>query len=499
MGYRLKSINSKNFMKLPDGEYDLFGEVGFINGRNSQGKSSLLHVIQYVLGTKIGVGITNPIRVQEDKAKIVATFQHTSGDEYSLVIEFGRKEDKTVSKSYIVTKEGAKIKTKKAILDFLGHPPSVVDIGQVAKNQNTAAGQLRNLKDLFQPVMGINVEEQVNLLQDTKAANAELRKQIKHIEGMFSTHNLSPDEATEEKQPESTQEVADKYEEVRRAKLAYDEALVYVSTWEQKQKQLVIMAENAKHVMEADIDDRKKSVVEEIKELKKKIAEYEAMTFDPDPTLRRKHEDCAKILVEATERYAKSERIVASGEPDLDSADKALQEVHERNARVKLINTMVVHAKDLVAKRADLAIGAQTETEIIGAINDAISAARDRVNLPERFLIEVNDEGTVGIFYKDPDTEAVVPFNELQVAKSQMMLGSLALTLASFEASDTELKMVTLPDASLMDRRSMLAAIELAEEYNFSIYPEIVTEDDGVSVTVHETYQDAKAALGATK
>ena len=487
MEFRLGSITSKGFMKLPDGEYNLRGSVGFIKGRNAQGKSSLLALIGYVLGTKVGAGIQDPINKSEDEARVVIEFTAGDGLDYKMVAEWKRSDGSIKTKLYVLTPDQVKITKVSDIKRLLGNPPEIVDIMQIAKEQSSKGGQLRNLKNIFQPLLGVDVTDMHEDLVRVKGIVSEHKKEIKSIEGMFSTNKLQPEDTLNIPEPVNVGDLQISLEEEEKKHRHYAAAVEFLGEADESKNGLLKKKADAEKQVTDSVKFQKESIEAKIKELQEKLK-----NVSPEEHLVEKVNSIQLDIDELDRRAARAEVIVEAGDGDPESIREKLNDAGATNTRIESLNNMKGHATKLFELRKDVLSKEEEAATIMANINEVVSAAADDADIPDRFVFQVDDEdGAVKIMYRDQDTGDLVPFDENQVAQSQMILGSLALTMAAFAKSGAKTRFITIKDAMLLDKSSMEAAIRMAETYGFSVYPELVTETDGVIVELFDSYEDA--------
>lgn len=416
-------LEASNVKRLTAVKITPQGKVVKITGKNDQGKSSVLDSIWYALG-----GVENipedPIRAGADEAKIMLDL-----GEMTVTRKMRRKEDATFTSSLIVeNKDGTRPKSPQTLLNEL---VGKFTLDPLAFSRLPPKGQFDALKML---VPGLDLDAM-------KAAN---------------------DTDYEKRTAEN-----------RRAKEALAAAAAIQVPEEKVEKvdEAPILADMAK------AGDHNKGIQDQAQRRKDAAARVE--------TLQKSNEDAREEIDRLTKMIEILKSTISSDEGTVQILTKKLAEaapLAEPLDTVKLSEALVAAraANDIADKQAlrdgyrKTAEGhekaAEALTESMKARDEEKNAAISKAKFPVEGLSLGDEEVLINGH----------PFN--QAASSQKIKTSVALAMAA----DPQIRVLRIMDGSLLDSEAMKVITDMAEEKDFQVWIEAVSEGNGAGIVIED-------------
>ena len=409
---KIIKLEAENIKRIRAVEISPDGNVVVLEGRNEQGKSSVMDSIWFALGGKDALkGTDMPIREGEEKARVKL-------DLGELLVE----RTWTGSNTYLKVTDPtgkAKFSSPQSMLDNL--------VGNLAFDP-LAFSHLPEGKQKQELLKIVNIgldldkwESQRKALYDERTAVNRDAKTLQVRADDMPVHTDAPDEILS---------VANMLEVVNQAR--------------------AVQAQNDLHRLDME------NIRQERDKLKEKIAIQKELLTTLENTL-------AHVLLSGKE---KSQIISELVDPDLYSVVGRLGDVENINDKVRANHArlkVMAEAKSNTDKANELTgnLDAMDQKK-----SDAISAAK--------FPIQGLGFSDVGVTYKS------VPFKQCSSAERLRVSTAIAM------AANPNLRIIRIMDGSLLDSDNMAAITELAEENDFQVWIERVSDGPGLGIYIED-------------
>lgn len=408
-------------MQAFDMEFTTEGGLVVIQGDNNQGKTSCMNTLAYVLG---GAALIpkSPIRQGELSAR--ATIKLSDGQVIKYVatriFEVGGD-----SKLTVMDESGVAIKSPQSWFNTI----------------------ISNLT--FDPVtfMRLKEKDQLAALLSLPSLNLDTEKIAKLEQQGQAAYNERTVVNRNSKQAKAV------YESLPPAPMGTPAELISVSDLSAK-----LEAANAVHSAVLAVEAKMENGEAHGERLDKEIAEIEAR-------LTERKEAKAKleaVKLELVEQLKQAEDQLAKH--DIDNLRKSISEADE-------INRQVDQAKKREAAKAEY-LKLEQDSKALTAKIDKAAAAKEGILAAANMPIPDLNFNENGILYKGLPLNQASSSEQLRVAMSIAMAGNPVL------------RAILLPDASLLDDKSIAAINEMAEKNDFKVIGEFVGKNKPVGFVI---------------
>lgn len=398
-----------------------------IGGKNGAGKSSVLDSIMYAIGG--GKAIPGePVRKGQKKAEVKVKLRSKDGKD--LIVTRTMKSDGSTGLT-VTSPDGAKFPSPQSMLDALY---GSLTFDPEAFCRMKPSEQLESLKRLA------GVGDQFAALASKRQAaydrRTEINREIKLLDGQIAGL------------PEPT----DGLKPVNVAALLESRKLLEAQKSQKAIKRIEL--DQARHQFDGKSRDAAhlKATIDQMRiDLSKLEAAMTKATAD----------------VDAAEKVAdaKASEFTGLQEPDFASIDKDLAGAQAINAKVDAANRRAETQK----KREALEVKAKDETNIVEGIDDAKVKIMAGVKLP----VDGLGFGDNGVTYNG------VPFEQASSAER------LRVSVAMGMAMNSELRVMLLRDASLLDDDNMAMIRDMAKSNDYQLWVERVGTE-GCQVVIED-------------
>lgn len=420
MKKRISKLEIRNFKTIEVLEVDIDpeGNVIQIGGGNGDGKTTWMDAIEATLGGKRGI-CSEPIKRGEDKAFVRTTLSDGMVSERTF----------TPEKSVLtLTRESGAV--QKSPQKFLDERWSAASADPLKFSRDEPAMRLSALREFS----GVDFTELDDKYDGAFEKRKNLKKDLKQAEAEFRALPFHK-EAPEEELDKSTQ-----LKIMKDAEAARDEAAqAHLEAQELGSK----LAQ-----LRADRDSLQQSIKLAKEDLKR--MEDEAETYPVHiGAAKDEHSAAIDLAAKRADQVPDTEEIAAM----LSHMDETNQQVRENQARAAVEKEVGLY-KEQIAECDGILKG------IKGEKSQLLSKAK----LP-----------VPGIGFGDKD----VTINDLpwdQASGAERLRTSIAMALAL----NSEIAVLLVRDASLIDKNSMLMIKEMADDADAQIFLEVVRDDDSV-------------------
>lgn len=421
-----------------------------VSGQNGAGKSTFIDSIWNCL---TGKDIADePIQNKKNKGHIEVTLKDKVGNEeitYIARLEFKKEADGKIDKKLTVRVNDELNKGNKKALELLQSKVGSLYfdvfefVNMEPRHQKAELEKILNLD-----LSGLE-KRKVGLDED----KLTLENKRKAIEDQINQLEFPDDGVIYEKK-----DAANLIEKIQSAQKV-----------ETEKNQLLFSIQEEENSIEF-IKNRNSDLQAAIEDMLKKIEEHKASIANNDLSIKEK-----ETSIEETKKAV--EAIVV---PDVSKIQEELADIETNN------NNFVVQERfnELVdlKKEIDESIGVTVKKL------DALKKERidEIAKATKNFPVKGIDFDEDGLTYKG------LPLNESQMSTGQIMKIGVEIAISK----DPKLKLVRIPDASLLDPKNLAAVQQVVEEYGFIPFYEKVADGD-IKIQFNQTVAAAKELVAA--
>lgn len=448
-GLKIISAKVENFKNIDHRIIEANGASFAIIGKNGKGKSSLMQALMSAFdGRMVSEHV---IKNGEEKASVRVRIAGTIGgqpEEYDITIRFNEKHKK--GDIEVRNMDGEVVKGGKQFLrSMVGNVSfdvfEFIRRGKTADGKPSLPGQ-REQVSLVKTLLPDAVREELgNISVEYKEKYDERTLVNRETERLFALVNSSAytqDEINEYAEPKPMDIINEELKKVseqraKRAKVVDGIAQLKVTS-ERLERQIIESS--------AEIDMLRKK----IDEIEKQQAIY----------ITQNKEVLEKVR-------AGNEWLKKNPEVETD-IEQRVNEINEHNAKHEQIKLYLE-----AYERAEKSKNDGTKlTEELKKLDDRKSALTSSAELPVPGLSFDDDR----IYYNG------LPFDETSQPKSTIIGVGMKIAMAL----NPSLKVVTIPDGSLLDDESLDMIIRMAQKYGYQVIIELVSDDQEVKIEYYE-------------
>jgi len=505
----LKAVSIRDFKKLEKIDLAFNGNSYFLMGNNGAGKSSLIQAIRIALNLEETAD--NLVTEGKDKGSISLDFER-DGVTYNVLVKL--KETKDGITFDVTNKDGgAKLKSPKTFLTAAAGP--YVDIFEVLKNQDTAAGRKAN-EEFFLKLANLSPDI-IKKFADDIAAKENTRTVVGRNRDIAAGYvakmrdEVNPEKYNEKKdlKPlyDANQEYLNKHklnaaENARAIEAKY--ALFDKSDLIKERSDLLVLDSKLMEIKGSKSrgEDMAQSLNNEKKENLARIAAMQARNEQIDADLKdidSKIEDLNKkadaLLASVTRGLGEVDELLAT----IDAKNKAIKE-EKQQAILDEVKRVGEHNLDVEAKaKAILDAAVKEMTDWNTAVDNANQyrmKVEEAENLEKEWfalqqsVVDLRTERRnyimTGVFpipgMKYDEDKGQVTYNDLILSDKLMSTGNIIRLGVALNAAynPNGVNMLAIPNASLMDDANLNEAInELKEHDMFGLFEIVERDGDG--------------------
>ncbi len=188
--FKVLSTFCKNFMGVPDGNYDFQGKSVFLVAKNSKGKSDLMTmIVDAALQNKTP---DKPIRAGEKDANLRVTLV-SDGAEYTIDVYYKKTDKELVHYFEIQTPDNFKSRKVESLRQLVGGSVGF-DVEKFIRNTDTIPGVRENIATIRR-FLGEEVAKQLDQIDIDKKKTQEsrelLNKRIVELNGLIAASNIT--------------------------------------------------------------------------------------------------------------------------------------------------------------------------------------------------------------------------------------------------------------------------------------------------------------------
>ncbi|MGB0889618.1 MAG: AAA family ATPase, partial [Solirubrobacterales bacterium] len=426
MSKRILELKAENFKRLVAVHIEPgTGNIVPITGKNAQGKTSVLDAIESALAGKAAMP-DQPVRKGEDDGAIEVKIGNE--DEWLNVRRVFDAEGKGTI--VVTNQENMKPATPQKLLDGLYAAVAFDPVEFIRMKADEQHDSLRQLVTL-----DVDIDAVEQKITDTYEKRRDRNRDIKSDKarlGQMPVHEdvgkVMADEAEFEAQIESAAEENEKYAAMRSQRDTADtEIASIVEAIEQKQRE-------AEH-------------------LRERISQIEASI----ETANQERAQLQKLLDNAD---AIPERV------DVTAISEALKQARVENRKIKANEERALLAKSITASETE----SDKLTTKIDELKASIVKAFENADMPVKGLTLADGQ----VMFND------VPLTQASAAEQ------LRVSTAVGMASNPELRVMLVRDASLLDKDGAELLASMAEENDFQIWMETVSDGEGAGIVIED-------------
>lgn len=419
---KVSEVTLKNFKAVREGTLH-FVNTTFLRGKNGAGKTTVLQLLDFLIAGETGVKIPQMIKEGAAQAEAEITLVDDQGREYNFSWEIKKlKSGKEKITGKVIGPEG-RIADPQALLGAYIKP---IDIGKFLSNQATEAGRRKNMKEVFEPLLGLDLSgmdlEQKEAEEERKETRRDLKDKMARLDGAgLRWEELAQDLPPEKNTDELNKRLASAYQinsDIQKAEQASAEA-------EEKIK---------------DAEAKIRSLQEEInkqKGIRVRADNFLAENYPIDPTQ-------VQAEIEEANQYNSRLRVMATYKPDAEKIPNLKERDEELTSKIEALRKQK---------------------------QELVHAAASSGKMPDILSLRLNEKDQVELWAKD-DRGTLVPFHDLQVQKSYQVL--LLCWLMAHITKERNFAALPVTDGSLLDPDNMERLIKLCEEYGLQLVVELV-------------------------
>jgi DNA repair exonuclease SbcCD ATPase subunit len=459
----MKIINliAENYKRLQVVEVTPDGALVDVNGRNAQGKSSLLDSIYAALAGASAIP-SKPIRKGEKQARI--ELKLGDGQTVALVVKrtFTRRDDDTFTTSIVVENaEGARYGSPQKMLDSLLGALSFDPLAFTRMKPREQRDELRKL------VPGIDFDAVDMANKGDYDRRTDVNRQAKSLRAQLDALKVPGD---------PRQERVDEAALVTELEQAGEQKAEIEKERARRQRLLHAVADQVTEAEDYRTDAKAHRA--RIEQLRKEIAEIEITAKDCDAT-------AAKLDVAAKAAQREIEALPALAQPvDTSALITRIQDARRNNTAIDDRERAIERREQFAADIKKLEAQSTAFTDAIATREHDKAKAVAAANLPVDDLTFGEDEVLLNGF----------PFD--QASDAERLCASVAIAAAM----NSTLKVIRVRDGSLLDDDGLRLLAEFAEKHALQIWVERVSSDAATGIVIENgmvKQRDGKEAATA--
>lgn len=439
---KIVELNTENFKRIKVVDITPKGDVVILEGRNAQGKSSIMDSISAVLGGEKMIPL-DPVRKGTDRAEITV-------DLGEVIVKRTWKKGKDSSTLEIKTKDGEKVPRAQ---EYLNERLKVMAFDPSMFIRMKPTERVEELKKI--PGLDCSQEDGAYLVEYDKRTliNRDLDKAKKSLDSEYKGIIAPKNQRT----VAQIQKDIDTIEEKNKGVRAHNKEIETLQSDLEKIGERFAQAKADIETAKVDSDQCDAVIKDAVEEIKRQEAKITDAKKQKD-LYAKKIED---LTAAATDYRAKGKTLSEEVE-----ASMVLQEFSNANLKVELLAASEVSEITAKLKRkAELEAEQETceaQVKDIEAVMADIKERKRAKLAAFKLPIEGLEVGEKDIMFSG------IPFDNL--SQAQKLTVSMALAVAE----KPDIKIIKITEGSLFDKDTLKVVIDFAKENDFQVWIERV-------------------------
>lgn len=492
---KIGNVKLQHIKNLALAEFDFEGQSAMILGKNGQGKSTMIQMIEMAIYESLK--IDNPIMSGKDKGEGVIEFIDDKGNKYYAHLEFKKNKNGKVTTKYVLKGEDGGEFQKKDHRNNLFGARFKFDATEFVSNQSTASGRRKNLANVICPALGISIDDVKGNIDDMIESRKGLKREIKTYDDMFKARGVELSEVEVGLEQTNIEELQKRYEEATEQHSKLQNANEIIASSEAKRKshieaaeQYDVMAENTWNAKKDAIQDKIRKheahieqimgyIREEMDNLEKIKNKKPEEVINLENKAQEEREKAIQVVNEANELSASLE----SGEnPDLPDPEVLKEELNAailRNNRVETINAMKGDLDQMNTLKRNLDRLEEDISKYKVEKGEFLKQACIG-KLPEGYVIQLDEKYDPTLYYKVGDDLLI--FDDSQINTAKVMTGAVVLGMELLRES--KIQVITISRAESLDKDTREMIMEECNKRGFQVIMERVDDDSDLTVEI---------------
>jgi hypothetical protein len=477
---KVKHINVKHIKAISDFTLDVGQRGAKVMAMNGTGKTTLLQLIEFASGEEPGLLGEKVTSLGKDQGEAQITFVNAAGKEYvsEVVFASGSGRPKKVSLRSMADGGNFASKKERAAL-FRRKSKGFFNITDFVNNQSTVAGRSKNWKRYFEHMSKMDIDELRTRLKESSEMVTKCNAAIKEANAVIKAAGLTGDMLMNIPDPVDVRELEAKREAAYAAKREADQYEGELS----QAAQALIQAQKAVQEYHHEIDAAKEA---EITRLMARIEALNTMTAAPEGYDFRQKErlaDNAKSAAQALLKVEKSPPNMSARltDEELEQINIEIQGAADRNARIKVAEEIAPKYGQMIKATQKLEEARLNKKDAIDEINsEAERLGSELFPHPSPYKMVADEEdGTVRLCLETE--EGLLTMEPTQVQASHLVMAGAVAGMNLLKKS-SDIRVITIPDASLLDSSMQAKLIAEAEKLGFQLFMEIVSDTEEIQI-----------------